>query len=118
MPKKNLGSQTKFKIKHGKDVYQDYESDKDASNNRKAASTGVVMILILIAFIAAISSKYSLGDDCDKDETTDIDSLDCSLNKLTFNICVTGPLILSGLIMFNKFLKSVLHEPFIPSKET
>ena len=118
MGKKNLGSKTKFKIKDVKDTYQDYESGKDASDNRKAVSTSVVMILILIAFIAAISSKYSLGDDCDRDETTVFVDLDCSLNKLTFNICVTGPLILSGLIMFNKFLKSVLHEPFSPFKET
>ena len=116
MSKKNLGSKTQLKIKDVKDAYQDYESDKDASNNRKAASTGVVMILILIAFIAAISSKYSSGEDCDKDEP--IVDLDCSLNKWAFNICVTGPLILSGLIMFNTFLKSVLHEPFSPSKET
>ena len=105
MAKKNLRSKTKFKIKDIQEAYQDYNSHKDAWNKRKAVSTIIVMILISIAFIAAISSKYSFGDDCDGGDN-DIGDLDCSLNKLTFYTCAVGPLVFSGILVFIQYFRS------------
>ena len=105
MAKKNLRSKTKFKIKDIQEAYQDYNSHKDAWNKRKAVSTIIVMILISIAFIAAISSKYSFGDDCDGGDN-DIGDLDCSLNKLTFYTCAIGPLVFSGILVFIQYFRS------------
>ena len=105
MAKKNLRSKTKFKIKDVQEAYQDYNSHKEAWNKRKAVCTIIVMIMIPIASIAAMTSKYSFGDDCEGGDEG-IDGLDCSLNRLTFYTCAIGPLVFSGILVFIQYFRS------------